>query len=438
MSKLIPGNHKHLTLEDRTFIEESLDEGKSFRAISKYLCKDPSSISDEVHKNRIPNTWNRGSFNNPYNFCLHRFRCKKVNACKKLTLCDKSCRSCHICNKVCDNFEREQCKQIERAPYVCNSCEKQRNKCPISTKYDYDAKAAQRMYLERLTSSREGINLTKKELHAIDAVVKPLSTQGQSPYMIIANHPELEISVNTLYNYINQGVLLTRNIDLKRKVKFKPRKVHKTQIKDRTVFVGRTYNDFKASHCDELDFWEMDTVKSAKGSNKCILTLYFPETELLWAHLLYRCTPGAVKSAIDELQTRLGDGYDFACLFPVILTDRGEEFGNPESLETSPEGITRTSIYYCDPMRSSQKGGIENVHTMLRMIIPKGTVFTDLTQWDVRKCVNHINSSPRKALHGGTPYLESYSLFGPDVIKALQLRYIAPDEVVLTPKLLRH
>ncbi|TCS78623.1 hypothetical protein EDD59_111153, partial [Muricomes intestini] len=33
---------------------------------------------------------------------------------------------------------------------------------------------------------------------------------------------------------------------------------------------------------------------------------------------------------------------------------------------------------------------------------------------------------------------ESYSLFGPDVIKALQLRYIAPDEVVLTPKLLRH
>ncbi|TCS82431.1 helix-turn-helix protein [Muricomes intestini] len=178
MSKLIPGNHKHLTLEDRTFIEESLDEGKSFRAISKYLCKDPSSISDEVHKNRIPNTWNRGSFNNPYNFCLHRFRCKKVNACKKLTLCDRACRSCHICNKVCHNFERKQCKQIERAPYVCNSCEKQRNKCPISTKYNYDAKAAQRMYLERLASSREGINLTKKELHAIDAVVKPLSTQG--------------------------------------------------------------------------------------------------------------------------------------------------------------------------------------------------------------------------------------------------------------------
>lgn len=33
MSKLIPGNHKHLTLEDRTYIEHSLGEGISFREI---------------------------------------------------------------------------------------------------------------------------------------------------------------------------------------------------------------------------------------------------------------------------------------------------------------------------------------------------------------------------------------------------------------------
>lgn len=79
MSKLIPGNHKHLTLEDRIYIEQSLDEKKSFRAISKYLCKDPSTISDEVFRNRIPNAWNKGSFNNPPNFCIHRFRCRKTN-----------------------------------------------------------------------------------------------------------------------------------------------------------------------------------------------------------------------------------------------------------------------------------------------------------------------------------------------------------------------
>ena len=117
--------------------------------------------------------------------------------------------------------------------------------------------------------------------------------------------------------------------------------------------------------------------------------------------------------------------------------DRGEKVLLVR-LETSPEGISRTSIYYCDPMRSNQKGGIENVHTMLRMIIPKGTVFTALTQWDIRKCVDHINNAPRKALNGSTPYLEAHKLYGSELMNALQLRHITPDEVVLTPKLLKH
>lgn len=437
MSKLIPGNHKHLTLNDRTFIEQSLNEGKSFREISKYLCKDPSTISDEVFKNRIANTWNRGSFNNPHNFCVHRFRCRKTNACRKLIPCDTLCRSCSVCNRICSDFDLEHCRRIQKAPFVCNGCLQQRNKCPISTKYDYNAIAAHRLYSERLSASRQGISLSRKELHTLDSVVKPLIMQGQSPYMIVANHPELGISVTTLYNYINQGVLLTRNIDLNRKVKFKPRKVHNTQIKNRQVFIGRTYQDFKQSHSDELDFVEMDTVKSAKGSDKCILTFYFPETELFYAHLLYRCTPGAVKAVFDSLQERLGGAYDFSFLFPVILTDRGVEFGDPEGLETSPDGICRTSIYYCDPMRSNQKGGIENIHTMLRMIIPKGTVFTDLTQWDIRKCVDHINNAPRKALNGSTPYAEACKWYDEDVLKALQLRYVTPDQVMLTPKLLK-
>ena len=64
MSKLIPGNQKHLTLEDRRYIERSLNEGKSFKDIAKFLCKDPTTISKEVKLHRTTNTWNKGSFNN--------------------------------------------------------------------------------------------------------------------------------------------------------------------------------------------------------------------------------------------------------------------------------------------------------------------------------------------------------------------------------------
>ena len=129
--------------------------------------------------------------------------------------------------------------------------------------------------------------------------------------------------------------------------------------------------------------------------------------------------------------------HEFLTLNQYILTDRGVEFGKPEDLETGIEGIQRTSIYYCDPMRSGQKGGIEEAHTMLRMVLPKGTSFSFLTQYDVRTIVNHINSTPRASLNGKTPYQAALDDYGEDVLKALQLRPIAPDDVNLTPKLIR-
>lgn len=127
---------------------------------------------------------------------------------------------------------------------------------------------------------------------------------------------------------------------------------------------------------------------------------------------------------------------DFLSLFD-LLTDRGAEFGDPEALETGVEGIRRTSIYYCDPMGSGQKGGVENAHTMLRIVLPKGTSFEYLAQWDVNLIVNHINSTPRKSLDGKTPYDTALESFSKNTLKALQLKRVLPDEVNLMPKLIR-
>ena len=43
MNRYIPGNQKHLTLEDRIYIENELYKGISFKNIAKLLCKDPRS-----------------------------------------------------------------------------------------------------------------------------------------------------------------------------------------------------------------------------------------------------------------------------------------------------------------------------------------------------------------------------------------------------------
>jgi IS30 family transposase len=265
-------------------------------------------------------------------------------------------------------------------------------------------------------------------------VISPLIAQGQSPYQIVANHPELDLSVRTVYSYLEQGLFTARDIDLKRKVKFKPRKCHKTQITNRSVFVNRTYNDFHALQLPS--FTEMDTVHSSRESKKTLLTFFFTKEKLFLAFLMNRCTEGAVRLVFDRLEKRMGT-FEFASVFEYILTDRGSEFGDPDALETSMTGMQRTSIYYCDPMRSGQKGALEQAHTMLRMVLPKGTSFEFLTQWDVNLIVSNINSTPRKSLGGRTPYSVALETMGEEVLNAFQLRPIAPDEVNLTPKLIR-
>ena len=435
MSKYIPGNQKHLTIEDRIYIQNELDKGTSFKDIARFLCKDPTTISKEVKARRASDWFHKGTFLNAKNFCTKRFRCKKTNACNKILLCGVKCASCPTCNQTCPDFQKERCSKLDRAPYVCNGCSKKFNHCTIAHKYTYNARFADRKYRECLKDSRSGIAMTRQELHKKDKIITPLIDQGQSPYQIVANHPELNLSVRSVYNYLDMGLLTARNVDLKRKVKFKPRKVHKSQISDRRVFNGRTYADFQQLHLES--FVEMDTVHSAVGSSKTLLTFFFTKEKLFLAFLMNRNTEESVRLVLDRLEKRFGT-FDFLTLFEYILTDRGAEFGDPDSLETGVTGIQRTNIYYCDPMRSGQKGGIEQAHTMLRMILPKRTTFEFLTQWDVNLITSHINSTPRESLNGHTPYDVALEAFGTDALKAFQLRRIDPDKVVLTPKLIRY
>ena len=344
MSKYIPGNQKHLTLDDRKYIENALNKGTTFKDIARFLCKDPTTISKEVKAHRLSDWYHKGTFYNKKNFCIHRYHCKKTNACGKIILCGVKCASCPTCNQTCPDFEKERCSRLDKAPYVCNGCPKQINHCTIAHKYSYNAKSADRKYREKLRDSRSGISLSKHELHQKDMVISPLIEQGQSPYQIVTNHPELDMSVRTVYTYLNQGLFTARDIDLKRKVKFKPRKCHKTQITDRSVFNGRTYSDFQA--LELLRFSEMDTVHSSRESKKTLLTFFFPQEKLFLAFLMNRCTKGAVRLVFDRLEKRMGT-FKFASVFEYILTDRGSEFGDPESLETGVNGIQRTSIYYC-------------------------------------------------------------------------------------------
>ena len=124
MSSLIPGNQKHLTLDNRVFIEKSLDLDMSLKDIAKPLCKDPSTISKEIKKHRTFHPHNDLGIKGPVNHCIHKKDCSLHKICPDTVLCKGRCASCKkiSCNKVCKSFVPDTCKRLLRAPFVCNGC----------------------------------------------------------------------------------------------------------------------------------------------------------------------------------------------------------------------------------------------------------------------------------------------------------------------------
>jgi len=433
MSKLIRGNQRHMSLDDRIYIEQALEKSMTFKDISKFVCKDPTTISKEVKKHRMLKV--RSSFNNPNN-CRLMKQCVVTNLCGEAFGCLKKCSYCSLCNTKCTKFQPIACQTLLKPPFVCNGCEK-RAYCRLD-KYYYRATSAHSMYRTVLSSSREGINLSEVELSNLDNLVSPLILKGQPIAHIFSTHAEeIPCGHRTLYNYIENRVLSVKNIDLPRKVKYKPRKQHHKIIKDHSWREGRNYSDFTSflEENPETSVVEMDVVEGVKGG-KVLLTLFFRVSKCMIAFLMPAKTQEAVLNVFSRLEEALTT-LVFQKTFPVILTDNGSEFINPMKLETGIDSFIRTSIFYCDPNASCQKGAIEKNHEFIRYIIPQGHSFDAFTQSKISLMMNHINSTARPSLNNRTPFELASLLLDKSAIKLFNFQRIAPDAVILKPTLFK-
>lgn len=423
-------NQKHLTLEDRNYIEQALNQNMTFKEIAKFLSKDPTTISKEIKKHRIRKE--STSFNSNFNQCINKYTCKKRNVCS--LICKKKCSNCVSCNKFCEDFKEELCISLQRAPFVCNGCSKKIG-CRF-IKFYYRALPSFNSYKNTLSTSRQGINLSADELCELDNIVSPLIKQGQTIAHIYQTQ-DLKCSKSSLYNYIDKNQLSARNIDLPRRVRYSKRKDKRTQPKDTAIRKGRTYEDFEKYILDNPDtqIVEMDTVEGKKGG-KVLLTLLFRSSKLMLAFLLDDKTSNSVLKVFNWLEAILGNEL-FEKTFPIILTDNGTVFSNPLSLEFNDEGIGRTRIFFCNPGASYQKGALEKNHEFIRYILPKGLSMDNLTQNDITKMVNHINSLTRASLNNATPYDLAQILLHKDVLKKLNLIKVPAEEIQLNTKLLK-
>lgn len=426
-------NQKHLTLDDRAYIQISLNSGYSFRRIAEKLNKHPSTISKEIRRHRVLHI--TGALGRITNRCIHKHTCTVQGLCEILDCRYSHCRSCKKCNRVCPDFQEEYCLFLSRPPYVCNSC-KQKGRCVLK-KYLYSAMKAHKNYLDTLSSSREGISYTEDEIRGIDEVIAPLVKKNQSIHHIyVSQADKLICSERTIYNLVDQCALTVRNIDLPRKVRYRPRRRSKPFKVDKNCRIGRTYQDFLMYMEENPDtpIVQMDTVEGRKGG-KVLLTIFFTQSDLMLIYLRDRNTSQSVIDTFNRLEQTLGIDT-FRRLFPVILTDNGTEFSNPTAIEVNARGEQRTKLFFCEPSSPYQKPEIERGHEFIRMVLPKGTSFDDLTNDDVQLLTCHINSLIRKKLNDRSPTTAFSFFHGAQVLRNLGIAVISPEEVTLSPALL--
>ena len=428
--------NKHLTLESRYAIEHGLNNGLSFKTIGTLIGKDCTTVSKEVKNHRVFEK--SGAYGWPFNDCGNRFSCSQYGVCKECRKARKTkCSTCSYCIFNCSFYKKESCTRLTKPPYVCNSCT-DRRKCTLE-KSIYKAIDAQREYEHVRSESRSGFNLTEEELNGINSIVSPLILQGQSIHHICASNPGLVTCCEkTLYNLADNGLLTAKNIDMPRKVRFRPRKKKSVAMKvDKSCRIGRSYDDFKAfmKEHPELPVTEIDTVEGVKGGS-VLLTVHCVRQKLQLAFKRASNNAGSVSDAVDWIYETIGADA-FLTIFPVLLADNGTEFSDPKSLEFDRDGKRRCHVFYCSPQAPHEKGACENNHEFIRKIIPKGTDITPISIGHIRLMMSHINSYGRPDLGDRSPFEVFSFMFGSDILEKLRISEIPRNEIILKPSLLR-
>jgi Transposase and inactivated derivatives, IS30 family len=355
--------YNHLNTDERDTIQYMLDKGHTFTSISHAIKKDRTTISKEIKRNRYIKGYD-DEFNQKY--IMHA-------------------------TEACDILKKK---------LVCNFC---KNKCYCSKrKLYYKSRVADQRYLMKLKDSRSGVNINFEVIEEIEKSIVPLiKDKKQSINQVYLAHKDiLYFSIPTLYRYIDLGVLSLTNLDLPKKVKYKPRKnkeerEHKREI---ALLIGRNIDDYynylsKHKNCNKL---QMDTVIGTQSNSKALLTLIIVDTNFMFIRLLDKKNIESVNKQIDFFKSKLGLLL-YSKIFETVLTDNGSEFYDPLHIEIDYNtGEKIANVFYCKPYSSWQKGTIEKNHEFIRKVFPKGSNFDTFNDDIIFKLESNINNIPRK------------------------------------------
>ena len=395
--------YPRLTLDDRRGIERGLDKGESIREIARRLGRPASTVSREVSRNRV--------YSRPRSREGERFPADPPDG-----LCDL----------------------LARSPRVCNGCGKRRYGCSRTPRAEYRAVRAQALADEELRESRRGIDETEGSTAMKLDVIRSDMARGLSPAQIAATRPSLGLSRSTIYRWVDEGYGGMSNMELRRKVGYKPR-ARKAPRRATRHSDRRAHAAFLALPQDVRDgCWEMDTVEGRAGDSACLLTLHNRPARFQLALLMPAQTSAEATRCLLTLRGLLGE-EGMRRVFGCVITDNGSEFADEAALAAAlGERPGETRLFYCDPMRSDQKGACERNHVEVRKLLPKGRgiSFDRLEPADCALLMSQVNSEPRGSLAFMAPAQMLLAALGDDaraLMEGLGVELLGPSELDLTP-----
>ena len=191
-ARAVPRAYGRLTRHERDTVQRMLERGASCREIARELGRSPSTVSAEVASHRFVTA-------------PKARRGERVDASADLSAACPRLAAWPRCRDGCGRYRAIGCK---RRPHVF-----------------YEARAAQLCADSVLVSSRRGIDADEPAAAARLEAIRDCLRRGLSPEQMAArNGGPVDLSPSTIYRWVSAGYDGMTNMELRRKVGYRPRR----------------------------------------------------------------------------------------------------------------------------------------------------------------------------------------------------------------------
>ena len=274
----------------------------------------------------------------------------------------------------------------------------------LTTREEYYAETGQIIYEKNREKCRKPFKIAKAEKfveYATEKILKEhLSPDSVAGYAKKHKLFEETVCTKTLYNYIDNGLIKVKNIDLAQKVRRKPKKKYNREYLKK---LGQSIELRPKSVEDREEFghWEIDTVLGKSEADEVLLTLDERKTRKRYIMRLPSKKAQCVNEALETLKEEYGDKFNQ--VFKSITADNGSEFANLSEI-----GVP---VYFAHPYSSWERGTSERQNGLVRFFIPKGKPISQVSDRTIKRAEEWINKIPRKMFN----YASSAELFEEEI-----------------------